>query len=576
MEHPTMHRRTLLGGTAALALLSATSRTQAATSLRRARPGDSAWPSSQDWAALKQTLGGNLIIPPPLPTTGAALQNPFFLGDQPAGTQVSGWLGAWTPQVSPYAAVVRTDADVAAAVAFAARHNLRLAVKGGGHSYQGTSNAPDSLLIWTHQMRAITLHDAFTPTGSTAAPVPAVTAEAGALWIDLYDAVTTKAGRYVQGGGCTTVGVVGNIQSGGFGSFSKRFGTTCSSLLQADIVIADGQLRTTNANTHPELFWALKGGGGGSLGVITRVTLRTHDLPDLFGGGFGTIQASSDAAYVRLIDRFLQVYTERLFNPHWGETVHVHPHNLLELSMVSQGLTAPQTQQAWQPLLDWVAAPFTPFAFPARVWWDVDAMRRAKVDYMRFDDRPGAPPIHGWWRGDGDQVSAFIYGYDSLWLPAGLLQQRARLAHALFSASRTATVELHFNKGLAGAPPEAVAAAADTATHPSVRDAFALAIIGAMGDPRTDPKAKPDDATARDRARGVVQAMDQLRPIAPAGGAYVAESNYFDPDWQAHFWGANYPRLRAAKDRYDPTGLFTVHHGVGSEDWSPDGFTRRG
>jgi FAD/FMN-containing dehydrogenase len=170
--------------------------------------------------------------------------------------------------------------------------------------------------------------------------------------------------------------------------------------------------------------------------------------------------------------------------------------------------------------------------------------------------------------------------YDSpvyaCWLPAALLQDRARLSRALFTASRTATVELHFNKGLAGAPPDAMAAAADTATHPSVRDAFALAIIGAMGDPRTDPKAKPDDATASDRAHGVAQAMANLRPIAPAGGAYVAESNYFDTDWQTRFWGPNYPRLRAAKDRYDPTGLFTVHHGVGSEDWSPDAFTRLG
>ena len=86
-------------------------------------------------------------------------------------------------------------------------HKLRFAVKGGGHSYQGTSSAPDSLLIWTRPMHAITLHDAFVPEGSRAAPVPAVTVEAGAMWVDVYDAVTTKTHRYVQGGGCMTVGV---------------------------------------------------------------------------------------------------------------------------------------------------------------------------------------------------------------------------------------------------------------------------------------------------------------------------------------------------------------------------------
>ena len=77
------------------------------------------------------------------------LGNPFFLGDQPGGTQVSGWLNAWSPKPSTYGVVAHTPKDVAAAVNFARIHRLRLVVKGGGHSYQGTSNSPDSLLIWT-------------------------------------------------------------------------------------------------------------------------------------------------------------------------------------------------------------------------------------------------------------------------------------------------------------------------------------------------------------------------------------------------------------------------------------------
>ena len=77
------------------------------------------------------------------------IRNPFYIGDQAGGTQVSGWLDAWTPAPSVYAVKARQAADVAAAVNFARTHNLRLVVKGGGHSYLGTSNAPDSLLIWT-------------------------------------------------------------------------------------------------------------------------------------------------------------------------------------------------------------------------------------------------------------------------------------------------------------------------------------------------------------------------------------------------------------------------------------------
>ena len=98
------------------------------------------------------------------------------------------------------------------------------------------------------------------------APQPAVTVEAGAIWGRVYDAVTTRAGRYVQGGGCLTVGVAGLIQSGGFGSFSKAYGMAAASLLEAEIVTADGAVRIANACTHPDLFWAIKGGGGGSLG----------------------------------------------------------------------------------------------------------------------------------------------------------------------------------------------------------------------------------------------------------------------------------------------------------------------
>jgi FAD/FMN-containing dehydrogenase len=84
-----------------------------------------------------------------------------------------------------------------------------------------------------------------------------------------------------------------------------------------------------------------------------------------------------------------------------------------------------------------------------------------------------------------------------------------------------------------------------------------------------------DQKEAEDAARGVDRATAILRALAPDAGAYVSESNYFDTKWREHYWGANYPRLAAVKAKYDPEGLFTVHHGVGSEDWSEDGFVRK-
>src|SRR5262249_29496197 len=142
------------------------------------------------------------------------------------------------------------------------------------------------------------------------APQPAVTVEAGAMWVDVYDAVTTRGGRYVQGGGCVTVGVAGLVQGGGFGSFSKYYGTAASLLLEGEVVTADGGVRIANACTNPDLFWAIKGGGGGSFGIVTKLTLRTHELPALFGGARLTIKATSDAAFRQLLGRFFKFYSE--------------------------------------------------------------------------------------------------------------------------------------------------------------------------------------------------------------------------------------------------------------------------
>jgi FAD/FMN-containing dehydrogenase len=599
-----MKRRTLLQSIGTLplwatgwaALLAPAHKALASRRLPRVRPSDATWPTAERWQQLKEAVGGNLIpvhalfgpceTEPHGAECGDALKNirnPYWIGDQPAGTQVSGWLDAWTPAPSVNAVRARNADDVSAAVKFARDNNLRLVVKGGAHSYLGTSNAPDSLLIWTRAMNKVTTHRAFVAQGCTGrhAPVPAVSCGAGAVWMDLYNAVTTKAGRYVQGGGCTSVGVAGLVQSGGFGSCSKGFGSAAAHLLEAEIVTADGQVRIANACSNPELFWAIKGGGGGTFGVLTRLTLRTHELPKYFGYASGTVKAQSDAAFAKLIAHAIAFYRERLFNPHWGEQLKVGTDNTLEVSMVSQGLDREQCRSVWQPFIDWVksspkdfvtSSPFHIGAVEARTWWDLK-----DNPSMILDTRAGAPPEHGWWQGDQDQVGAYLHGYDSLWLPASLLQKprQQRLTDALFEASRYKKVELHINKGLAGAPPAALAATRQTATNPAVLDAFALAIIADGEAPAYPGLERPvlDRVAARADARDIDRAAAALRAVAPESGSYVSESNYFNRAWQTEYWGSNYSRLRTVKAQCDPDGLFVVHHGVGSEDWSPDGFT---
>lgn len=567
----------------------------------RVRPGDPAWPTVANWDTLKRDVGGRLLkLESPFASCGTTpagtaceealkhLDNPFYLGDQPALTQSSGWVDAWTSQPSVYAVAAETTADVVAAVNFAREHHLRLVVKGGGHSYQGTSEAADSLLVWTRHMHDVRLHDAFVAHGcaGTQAPQSAVTVGAGAMWIDAYDAVTTRGGRYVQGGGCTTVGVAGLVQSGGFGSFSKHYGTAAAGLLEAEIVTADGQVRIANACTNPELFWGIKGGGGGSLGVITRLTLRTRELPAFFGAVFGAIKASSDEAYRALIAQAISFYQRALFNPHWGEQMVFRGDNVLRLSMVFQGLEQIQAEKIWAPFLDWVRAR-EEYAFasevkfvslPARHLWDADFYRQHAPAMVVADDQPGAPPHHMLWAGDRDQAGQFLYGYRSAWLPASLLgsARQAQLVDAIFAGTRQWGMSLHFNKGLAGAPADEIAAARDTAMNPAVLDAFALAIIASEGPPAFPgmPGMGPDLVMARTHAAGIDKAMDALLKIAPGAGSYVSESDYFQRDWQAAFWGSNHPKLAKVKRKYDPAGLFFVHHGVGSEAWSADGFTR--
>ncbi|HEY1976614.1 MAG TPA: FAD-binding oxidoreductase [Candidatus Baltobacteraceae bacterium] len=554
----------------------------------RLRPGDPRWPAGAAWQGLARRLRGRLVaLHSPFDTCRSApkgaqcaalfenVRNPYYIGDDPALTQTLGWVDAWTSRTSAYAVEARDASDVAAAVTFARENDLRLVVKGGGHSYLGTSNAPDSLLIWTRRMNDIVVES------------DAVTLGAGCIWVHAYDAVTTKAGRYVQGGGCTTVGVAGLVASGGFGSFSKHYGTAASSLLEAEVVTADGKVRIASASTNADLFWALKGGGGGTFGVVTKIKLRLHDLPEFFGAAAMKIRASSDDAFARLIARIVDFYAENLFNDHWGEQIHIGSDNTLEVSMVSQGLDQAAVQAVWKPFLDWIAQNSSDYSFvskpilavaPARNWWNAQYIEQNYPFAIVQNKLPGSAPSEFWWRGDGSQVGQVLYAYESLWLPASLLdgENRQHLADTFFQASRSWDFELHFNKGLAGAPAGAIAASRDTATNPAVASAFALVIAG-DGQGPAYPGVRghePDAAAARKSALSVRQCMDGLRSLTPHPGSYVSESDFFARDWRHSYWGANYARLAAVKKKYDPDGLFYVHHGVGSEAWSSDGFTR--
>ncbi|HYP55429.1 MAG TPA: FAD-binding oxidoreductase [Solirubrobacterales bacterium] len=180
----------------------------------------------------------------------------------------------WNGMIDKRPAVIArcVDAgDVATAVRFAAEHELPLAVRGGGHNVAGTGVCDDGLVIDLSPMRDVRM--------DTAAGT--VHVEGGATWADV-DRVTAPLGLAVPGGVVSETGVAGLALSGGVSHQRRRDGMTIDNLAAAEVVLADGRRVRASADEHPDLFWALRGGGG-NFGVVTAFELRAHGLgPELF------------------------------------------------------------------------------------------------------------------------------------------------------------------------------------------------------------------------------------------------------------------------------------------------------
>ena len=586
-------RRTALRAAAALAALPAAGwtvvdPTRAVTAPPTPITPGKAAPSPADWQSLARSLTGDLLeVRSPLDvcktdpgsTKAAAvlenMKNPFFLEEQPGTTHTTGWIDAFDSAVSPRAIAAENAQDIAAAVDFARKHDLKLVVKGTGHDYLGRSSAPNSLLVWTHKMRDITVHDDFVPAGGNGEGVPAVTAAAGSRWLETYDAVTNHSGRYVQGGGCTSVGACGGfILGSGFGALSKRFGTGAGNMLEAEIVTADGEVLVVNEHQHPDLFWALRGGGGGTFGIVTRLTLRTHELPKTLGGFMGHIQAKNDAAYRELIERFLRFYPDHINNPKWGETVKFTPENKLDLSLIFIDLPEEDARKTWQPFLEWVDEHPDDYerkidivSVPFKDYWNIDFWLENYPTLIQKDPRKDQPAGQFWWKTNDSAVSEYMYGYASRWIPLENFKDPKALAQTFFDASRHWNFKFYVNKALAGAAPEAVDRDRETCINPTVFDAAAWILMQASD---TDvfpgvPGHEPDRTKAETLANRVASGIEIIRQATPGAGNYANEADYHEPDWQEAFWGIHYPRLLAIKKRYDPTGMFQTHHSVGSE-----------
>ena len=204
-----------------------------------------------DWRHLQTHLRGDLVRPgAPGYRVAHELFDPQFDGVRPKAV-----------------ARCASNADVQRCIAFARAHGLPLAVRSGGHSYAGYSTTT-GLVVDVRGLRRVALQR-----GATTATVGA-----GTLQVDLY-ASLARHGRCVPGASCATVGIGGLALGGGIGVLARRFGLTCDNVLGLEIVTADGSLRRCDATSHPDLYWACRGGGGGNFGVVTSFVLRAHPAP---------------------------------------------------------------------------------------------------------------------------------------------------------------------------------------------------------------------------------------------------------------------------------------------------------
>ncbi len=549
------------------------------------------WPSPQSWSDLKLRVGGRLIRPRQ-PWAKLApgsvpkrLLNPWFLEEQPGATQSTGMYRAWSSTPSAYAIAVRSAADIVAGVNFARENDVRLVIKGTGHDYYGRSSGPRrSLLIWTHHMRGITIHDDFVPAGAPKGVrgVTAVTTKAGNRWLEAYLAAS-KEGLYVQGGGCTSVGACGGFAlGGGFGSFSKRYGSGAAGVLELTVVLADGSVATVSEFQHPDLFWALRGGGGGTFGVVASMTLLAHPEPAISGWISGPIMATSDAAYRELLQRYVEFCGSTLSTPTWGEGVILNPDygmastfdtglNVMQVGTTFLDISTEEARAAWESFLGPLRARPSEYTVDVSFSSKPFAQRwQATEQEAIFDDRPKAPRGYFWWKGNASEVGAYWGAYDGRGVPFSMTQgSRAReLADALFEASRSSLVLWQTNKALFGEHPQARERDRTTSINPAVFENVAFITVGAWKQGRYPGVSGHEPVLYESRVQydAVTRASAALRSVTQAGGSYSNEGSYFEQDWREQFWGSNYPRLLRVKRRYDPGNLFRVHKGVGAPD----------
>jgi FAD/FMN-containing dehydrogenase len=437
-----------------------------------------------DWGALDDAIDGRVTLPSNANYAEAKnLFNTRFDNSAPAAV----------------VAVASTD-DVQKAVAFAAKNDIKIAARSGGHSYIGASAADSAMVIDLRPLRGGITYDE----GRKLATVSA------AAELDSVQTALAAHGRSIPTGSCPTVGVAGLTLGGGLGSDARLSGLTCDALVSASVVLPSGEAITAAPDDHADLFWALRGGGGGNFGVVTSFTFRTFPVTDRDVVNLAFPERATEQAilgwheWLRAADRAI-----------WGMVNVTVGTGSRRCTIV---LATPPHEGPRRASDLSAAIGVRPVTNTSRTL--------GRMDFVHYFE--GGPQAR--------QPRAFVAGSDVLG------QMTPAAAESLVAAT-------------SGWPPTAGSATAVIESlSGAVRDvdsgdtAFPWRRQAACVQWYTETPSPPTVDTA---SRWLASAHEAVR--ANSVGGYV---NYVEPDTPAtRYFGGNLERLAAVRQRYDPDGL---------------------
>ncbi|KIL58058.1 hypothetical protein M378DRAFT_87000 [Amanita muscaria Koide BX008] len=531
------------------------------------------WPSSSDFSGLSSQLSQPLIRPtppasacyPPSNPSGNCTDAITHLPDGPFRSNIPGamqninfesftfdngtidacyynfTLGVPCDQGNiPILGVdARTVADVQATVKFAAKHYLRLVVKNTGHDYLGRSMGRGGFMLWTHNLKNISYDGAFVPNGapSGSQQYKALTIGAGVQWHDAY-AAANDYGRLIVGGISVggSVGAAGGwIQGGGHSILSSSHGLGVDNAVQFTLVLASGEYITANAYQNQDIFWALRGGGGGTYGVVISVTYQTYEVLPVTSISF-FINFTSPAIAQNVTTEYFAMLPA-LSDAGWGG------YTFFQGALVSINLASN------------------------------DSLAQGNTTFSTFIDRTlaavGNPALV---TVQTQSFPSFYQAYQTYFSGTGEVGTTTELVSRLLSRKiaeeqpeKVAKVFL----GLAdGAQINFVAGGAvskvnpDSAgLNPAWRESIGLLMSGISWDEGTT-------TAAINRLRqGAASDLEALDTVSADSGTYFNEASLYEKDFKKTFFGSHYARLKDIKRKYDEDDLFLVAEGVGSDDW---------